>query len=108
MRTKDWMYYAGAGVITLASLPFYWLIFHYARHQPDASAKSVPAKVEFAQRAAVAEGAAPRVLLVPPPPGARCYGEAAVWVKGSAYTQVLGQDGRPARCVGGKILVPVR
>lgn len=48
------------------------------------------------------------MVLVPPPQGVRCYGETAVEVKGSAYTQAVDSDGRPLRCVGGKVLVPAR
>lgn len=49
-----------------------------------------------------------RMSLVEPPTDVRCYGETAVLIKGSAYTQAVGSDGRPLRCVAGKVLVPAR
>lgn len=48
------------------------------------------------------------MVLASPPPGVRCYGETAVEVKGSAYTQAVDADGRPMKCVAGKVLLPGR
>ena len=49
-----------------------------------------------------------RMVLAAPPDGVRCYGETAVRVTGNAYTQAVGADGHPMRCVAGKVLMPGR
>ena len=65
-------------------------------------------QVEPPPRATPRPASPVRMVLATPPDGVRCYGETAVRVTGNAYTQAVGSDGRPMRCVAGKVLMPGR
>lgn len=114
MRAKDVAAYVLAGLLVLATVPIYRYIIRHARAdvareqavsvQPNLSPAA--GSVTYIQRPPIPES--PQSVLVDPPAGVRCYGDAAIAIKGSAYTQAAGPDGRPLRCVGGKVLVPAR
>lgn len=108
MRLKDAALYGLAGLLVLASIPLYGLIFAYAVRSPDDPARKAPAPVPETPRIIAEAPPSRRMLLVEPMPGMRCYGQAAVFIKGNVYTQAVGPDGHPLQCVEGKLLVPAR
>ena len=110
MRARDIAAYAVAGLLVLATVPIYRYIIGHARADVarEEAAHVLPQPVEqmTTMRQPPPIPLATSMALEEPPAGIRCYGDAAVSIKGSVYTQAVGTDGRPLRCVAGKVLVP--
>lgn len=107
MRSMDrWLW----GLTALAVLMASALV--YRTHRQNDAPEPVPEpdpvvevrQAKPATHLSVAPPKPARMALTAPPEGVRCYGETAVRVTGNAYTQAVGADGRPMRCVAGKVL----
>lgn len=97
----DWVYYVVAVALSLATIPMYRYMFaHAADSRLPASPVIVHQQLAYTAPV-VASGTALKPLL----PGELCEAGYVVLKNGNAYTQGIGPDGHPARCVGGSVIV---
>lgn len=102
----DWVYYLGAVLCSLATIPMYRYMFAHASDGRQSAVSPVAyQRIVYAQSAPVAS---PGPSLKPLLPGELCEGGYVILRNGNVYTQGIGADGRPARCSGGFLIVPQR